>query len=106
MEPILIVIVGLVLAMVIGFVVRKAGGTAPDAPSPPRDPAGSRHGTESADDPPIEKYPTGSRPGGPGAEAMNPAEPGGPVPGEDDASAYGTEDAVAPSEASRKPLDD
>lgn len=104
MEPILIVIAVLILALVIGFAVRKAGG-GPD----PENPVGSRGyasdtGTEDGEKPEIPPYPTGSRPGGPGAESMNPAEPGGPAPGP--TSDAGTDDVAKPSDAARKPLDD
>jgi hypothetical protein len=102
MDPLLIALGALVLIMVIGFVVSKIGGTGPDAPTPD-DSGPTQH--SRGDRPDLEGYPPGSRPGGPGAEAMNVDQPGDPIPGTPtDESA--TADAVDPSEASRKPLGD
>jgi hypothetical protein len=103
MELILIVILGLVVVMVIGFVVRKVGGgNDPESPNPERADH-SATGTEDPDAPDIPPYPTGSGPGGPGAEAMNASQAGSPSPGPSDDE--GTADAVKPSEGGRKPLD-
>jgi hypothetical protein len=106
MEPILLVIAALALAMAIGFLIRKAGGGRdPENPVDPDVERRSATGTEDPSRPPIERYPPGSRPADPGAEAMNPADAGDPTPS-DDTGQYGTDDAAKPSDASRKPLDE
>lgn len=106
MDVVLILIVGIIVALVIGGALRKArpsGMRSPEDPTP--DPPDSRHGTEAADQPDIPAYPGESRPAGPGAEAMTAPEPGSPTPG--DPQQDGEEpDAVPPSEAGRKNLDD
>lgn len=109
MEPILLIIAGIVLALAIGFVVRKLGGTRdPETPTPDR-PAHARTGAEDPTKPDIPRYPTGSNPGGPGAEAMNATVAGAPAPGDPGGVAeedVATDDAVLPSEAARMPLDE
>lgn len=105
MEPILILVVAFVIAVAIGYVVRRAGGPGdPQQPTPPR-PEHSPTGTEDDAAPDIPPYPTGGRPGGPGAESMNSSQPGDAAPGSVEGDSD-TPDAIAPSEAGRKRLDD
>lgn len=106
MDVVLILIVGIIVAVVIGAALRAArpsGTRSPEDPTPDR-PA-SRHGTEGGDEPDILADPGESRPAGPGAEAMTAPEPGSPTSGAPQQD--GDEpDAVPPSEAGRKNLGD
>jgi hypothetical protein len=104
MDTMLIFILALVVALIIGFVVVKLGGDRDNPASPTEAHEESDTGTEDGQ-PNIPRYPTGSRPGGPGLEAMNPSEAGDPSPGQvgDDAE---TADALKPSDAARKELGD
>ena len=105
MEPFLIVVVGLILALAIGFVVRRAGGPGdPAQPTPPR-PEHSATGREDGK-PDIPPYPTGERPAGPGAESMNAEQSGDAMPGDPVDGGEAAPDATPPSEAGRKRLDE
>jgi hypothetical protein len=108
MDTFLLFFVALIVAFIIGFVVVKLGGDKDSPASPTESHDESVTGTEDGE-PAIPGYPTGSRPGGPGAEAMNPEVPGGPVAGGSDATddeAAGTSDALPPSQAAHKDLGD
>ncbi len=105
MDTFLLFFIALILALVIGFVVVKISGNRNGPSSPTEAHRESITGTEDGH-PNIPRYPTGSRPGGPGVEAMNAAEPGGPTPGEPDEEADANADALKPSEAARTDLDE
>ncbi len=106
MDVLLILIVGIIVAIVIGGALRKArpsGTRSPEDPTPSD--AASPHGTEHGDKPNIPTDPGESRPGGPGAESMIAPEPGSPAPGNPQQDGEEPH-AAPPSEAGRKNLSD
>lgn len=106
MDVLIMLIIGIILAIVIGSALRKMRSpdtASPEDPTP--DGPGSRRVAAGQDRADIPSDPGESRPAGPGAEAMSAPKAGDPAPGDPQQDADAP-DAVPPSEAGRKDLPD